>query len=123
MGKKYGLFQHLEEPKHPWETINMDWVTQIVPGGKENFNACLVIADIYSKSVRCLQFNKEDTDFLFWNNIIGTCEIPKIIISDRDPTFTWWNVIYNLQVLTGLRTGLIAFLARVPFAEVWKTAL
>ncbi|MBW0479743.1 hypothetical protein O181_019458 [Austropuccinia psidii MF-1] len=26
-GKKYGLIQHIEEPKHPWETINMDWVT------------------------------------------------------------------------------------------------
>ncbi|MBW0513913.1 hypothetical protein O181_053628 [Austropuccinia psidii MF-1] len=38
-GKKYGLLQHIEEPKHPWETINMDWVTGPVPGGKENFNA------------------------------------------------------------------------------------
>ncbi|MBW0469845.1 hypothetical protein O181_009560 [Austropuccinia psidii MF-1] len=31
-GKKYGLLQHIEEPKHPWETINMDWVMQLVPG-------------------------------------------------------------------------------------------
>ncbi|MBW0493574.1 hypothetical protein O181_033289 [Austropuccinia psidii MF-1] len=23
-GKKYGLLKHIEEPKHPWETINMD---------------------------------------------------------------------------------------------------
>ncbi|MBW0593831.1 hypothetical protein O181_133546 [Austropuccinia psidii MF-1] len=33
-GKKYGLLQHIKEPKHPWETINMDWVTGLVPGGK-----------------------------------------------------------------------------------------
>ncbi|MBW0474735.1 hypothetical protein O181_014450 [Austropuccinia psidii MF-1] len=33
-GKKYGLLQHVEEPKHPWEGINMDWVTGLVPGGK-----------------------------------------------------------------------------------------
>ncbi|MBW0488197.1 hypothetical protein O181_027912 [Austropuccinia psidii MF-1] len=26
-GKRYGLLQHIEDPKHPWETINMDWVT------------------------------------------------------------------------------------------------
>ncbi|MBW0521864.1 hypothetical protein O181_061579 [Austropuccinia psidii MF-1] len=26
-GKKYGLLQHIEEPKNPWETINMDGVT------------------------------------------------------------------------------------------------
>ncbi|MBW0560797.1 hypothetical protein O181_100512 [Austropuccinia psidii MF-1] len=35
-GKKYGLLEHIEKPKHPWETINMDWVTGLVPGGKEN---------------------------------------------------------------------------------------
>ncbi|MBW0560010.1 hypothetical protein O181_099725 [Austropuccinia psidii MF-1] len=35
-GKKCGLLQHIEEPKHPWETINMDWVTGLVPGGKDN---------------------------------------------------------------------------------------
>ncbi|MBW0536212.1 hypothetical protein O181_075927 [Austropuccinia psidii MF-1] len=88
-GKKYGLLQHIEEPKHPWETINMDWVTGLVPGGKENSNACLVIVDRYRKSVRCLPFHKEDTamgkSLLFWNNIIATCVVPKIIISDMDP--------------------------------------
>ncbi|MBW0489580.1 hypothetical protein O181_029295 [Austropuccinia psidii MF-1] len=35
-GKRYGLLQHIEEPTHPWETINMEWVTGLVPGGKEN---------------------------------------------------------------------------------------
>ncbi|MBW0461291.1 hypothetical protein O181_001006 [Austropuccinia psidii MF-1] len=91
-GKKYGLLQHIEEPNKPWETINMDCITGLVPGGKENFNACLVIVDRYSKSVRCLPCHKEDTEMdkalLFWNNIIYTCGVPKIIISDRDPKFT-----------------------------------
>ncbi|MBW0573544.1 hypothetical protein O181_113259 [Austropuccinia psidii MF-1] len=36
---------------------------------------------------------------------------------------TWWNVTYNLPVLIGISTGLIAFLAGVAFAEVWQTAL
>ncbi|MBW0473771.1 hypothetical protein O181_013486 [Austropuccinia psidii MF-1] len=91
-GKKYGLLQHIEEPKHPWETINMDWVTGLVPRGKENFNACLIIFDRLRKSMRCLPFHKENTSMgtavLFWNNIISTCGVPKIIISDRDPNFT-----------------------------------
>ncbi|MBW0469641.1 hypothetical protein O181_009356 [Austropuccinia psidii MF-1] len=60
-GKNYGLLKHIEEPKHPWETINMDWVTRLVPGGKENFNACLIIVDRFSKSMRCLPCYKEDT--------------------------------------------------------------
>ncbi|MBW0548714.1 hypothetical protein O181_088429 [Austropuccinia psidii MF-1] len=88
-GKKYGLLQHIEEPKHPWETINMDWVTGLFPGGKENFNAFLIISDRFSKSIRCLPCHKEDTAMdtalLFWNNIISTHGVPKIIISDRDP--------------------------------------
>ncbi|MBW0590249.1 hypothetical protein O181_129964 [Austropuccinia psidii MF-1] len=29
-----------------------------------------------------------DTALLFWNKIISTCGVPKIIISDRDPKFT-----------------------------------
>ncbi|MBW0481559.1 hypothetical protein O181_021274 [Austropuccinia psidii MF-1] len=101
-GKKYGLLQHIEEPKHPWETINIDWVTGLVPGGKENFNSCLVIAYRYSKIVRFLPFNKEDTAMdtalLFWNNIISTCGVPKIIISDRDPKFTseFWTNLYKI---------------------------
>ncbi|MBW0492549.1 hypothetical protein O181_032264 [Austropuccinia psidii MF-1] len=91
-GKNYGLLQHIEEPKHPWETISMDWVTGIVPGGKENFNACLIIVDRFRKGMRFLPFHKEDTEMdtalLFWNNIISTCGVLKIIISDRDPKFT-----------------------------------
>ncbi|MBW0565937.1 hypothetical protein O181_105652 [Austropuccinia psidii MF-1] len=80
----------------------MDWVTGLVPGGKENFNAFLVIVDRYSKSVRCLPCNKEetamDTDLLFWNNIIATCGVQKLIISDRDPKFTseFWNNLYDM---------------------------
>ncbi|MBW0569603.1 hypothetical protein O181_109318 [Austropuccinia psidii MF-1] len=35
------------------------------------------------------------TALLFWNKIISTCGVPKIIISDRDPKFTsefWTNL-------------------------------
>ncbi|MBW0471572.1 hypothetical protein O181_011287 [Austropuccinia psidii MF-1] len=100
-GKEYGLLQDIEEPKHPWETINMDWVTGLVPGGKENFNACLTIVDRFSKSMRCLPCHKEDpamdTSLFFWNNIKYTCGLPKRIISDRDPNFTseLWTNLYD----------------------------
>ncbi|MBW0470788.1 hypothetical protein O181_010503 [Austropuccinia psidii MF-1] len=60
-GKKYGLLQHIEETKHPWETINMDWATGLVPGGKENFNSFLIIVDGFRKSLRCLPCQKADT--------------------------------------------------------------
>ncbi|MBW0474326.1 hypothetical protein O181_014041 [Austropuccinia psidii MF-1] len=101
-GKKYGLLQHIEEPKDTWETINMDCVTGLVPGGKESFNDFVVIDDRYSKSVRCLPCHKEDTAMdtalLFWNNIISTCGTPKIIISYWDPKFTseFWTNLYEI---------------------------
>ncbi|MBW0476123.1 hypothetical protein O181_015838 [Austropuccinia psidii MF-1] len=80
----------------------MDWFTGLIPGDKENFNACLVIVDSYRKSVRLLPCHKEDnimdTALLFWNNIMATCGVPKVIISDRDPKFTsqFWTNLYAM---------------------------
>ncbi|MBW0592278.1 hypothetical protein O181_131993 [Austropuccinia psidii MF-1] len=80
----------------------MDWVKGRVPEGKENYNACLIIVDRFSKSMRFLPCHKEDTAMdtalLFWNNIISTCGVPKIIISDRDPKFTseFWTNLYDM---------------------------
>ncbi|MBW0484122.1 hypothetical protein O181_023837 [Austropuccinia psidii MF-1] len=39
-----------------------------------------------------------DTALIFWNNIIATCGVPKIIISDRDPKFTseCWTNLYDM---------------------------
>ncbi|MBW0461639.1 hypothetical protein O181_001354 [Austropuccinia psidii MF-1] len=64
---KYELLQHIEDPENPWETINMDWEMGLVPGNKENDNSFLVNVEILGKSVRCLPFHKEDTEF--WTNI------------------------------------------------------
>ncbi|MBW0518757.1 hypothetical protein O181_058472 [Austropuccinia psidii MF-1] len=80
----------------------MDWVTGLVPGGKENLNACLVIANRFRKSMRCLLCHKEDTAMdtalVFWNNIISTCGVSKIIISDRDPKLKseFWTNLYDM---------------------------
>ncbi|MBW0551828.1 hypothetical protein O181_091543 [Austropuccinia psidii MF-1] len=80
----------------------MDWVTGLVPGGKGNYNACLIIVGSFSKSMRCLPCHKEDTAIdtalLFWNIIISTCGVPKIIISDRDPKFPSevWTSLYDM---------------------------
>ncbi|MBW0505066.1 hypothetical protein O181_044781 [Austropuccinia psidii MF-1] len=80
----------------------MDWVTGLVRGFKEDFNAFLIIVDSFSKSVRCLPFHKEDTEMdtalLLLNNTLSTCGVPKIIISDRDPNFTseLWTNLYDM---------------------------
>ncbi|MBW0586369.1 hypothetical protein O181_126084 [Austropuccinia psidii MF-1] len=48
----------------------MDWVPGLVPGGKENYNGCLIIVDRFRK----------------------------IMISDRDPKFTseFWTNLYDM---------------------------
>ncbi|MBW0490033.1 hypothetical protein O181_029748 [Austropuccinia psidii MF-1] len=80
----------------------MGWVIGLVPGGKEKFNACLIIVDRFRKSVRCLPCHKEDTAMdtalLSWKNIISTCRVPKIIISDREPKLTseFWTNLYDI---------------------------
>ncbi|MBW0537670.1 hypothetical protein O181_077385 [Austropuccinia psidii MF-1] len=80
----------------------MDWVTGLVPGGKEKYNACLIIADRFSKSMRFLPCHKGDTAMetalLFWNNITFTCGVAKNIISDRDSKFTTelWTNLYDM---------------------------
>ncbi|MBW0557617.1 hypothetical protein O181_097332 [Austropuccinia psidii MF-1] len=80
----------------------MEWATGLVPGGKENYNSCLIIVARFRKSMRFLPSQKEDiamdTALLFLNNIISTCGVPKFIISDRDPKFTseFWTNMYDI---------------------------
>ncbi|MBW0514462.1 hypothetical protein O181_054177 [Austropuccinia psidii MF-1] len=65
------------------------------------FDVVLFFKD-FIKSFRCPPFHEEvtamDTALLFWNNIISTCVVPKIIISDRDPKFTseFWTNLYDM---------------------------
>ncbi|MBW0523137.1 hypothetical protein O181_062852 [Austropuccinia psidii MF-1] len=72
------------------------------PRRQGEFNTCLIIVDSFSKSMRCLPCHKEDiamdTPLLFWNNIISSCGVPKIIISDRDEKFTseFWTNLYEM---------------------------
>ncbi|MBW0573106.1 hypothetical protein O181_112821, partial [Austropuccinia psidii MF-1] len=73
-GKKYGLLQHIEKHKHPWETINGAWVTGLVPGVKESFNGSVIIVDRFRKSItisdRDSQFTSEFCTNLY--DMLGT---------------------------------------------------
>ncbi|KAI7967784.1 hypothetical protein MJO29_001061 [Puccinia striiformis f. sp. tritici] len=101
-GKKFGLLQAIDEPKSRWEVINMDFVTALPPGGKENFNAVLVVCDRFSKRARFLPCYKDssamDVALIFWNNIISDVGCPRTIITDRDPKFTsdFWQNLFEV---------------------------
>ncbi|MBW0464529.1 hypothetical protein O181_004244 [Austropuccinia psidii MF-1] len=77
----------------------MDWVTALLPGGYRSYNACVVLADRYSKTPMFLQFHKDntamDTSTMIWNQVIGHTALFQNIISDRYPKFTselWTNL-------------------------------
>ncbi|MBW0547344.1 hypothetical protein O181_087059 [Austropuccinia psidii MF-1] len=92
----------IQEPKSPWEIVHMDWVTALPPGGDRSYNACLILAERYSKTPTFLPFHKDDTAMdtaiMIWNKAIGHTGLFQNIICDRDPKFTsaLWTNLHNL---------------------------
>ncbi|MBW0501441.1 hypothetical protein O181_041156 [Austropuccinia psidii MF-1] len=91
-GKKFELMIHIQEPKSPWEVIQMDWVTAPSPSGDKSYNACLVVVARYGKTLLFLPCHKDDTamdtSLLLWSRVISHTGLFKNIISVRDPKFT-----------------------------------
>ncbi|MBW0534105.1 hypothetical protein O181_073820 [Austropuccinia psidii MF-1] len=109
----------------------MDCVTGLVPGGKESYNACLIIVDRFSKSMRCLPCHKEDkamdTAPLFWNNIISTSVELAYNTNQQSITGTTpalvekgWNPLLPVD---HLKTNLVNIHPTAQdFHEMWKRA-
>ncbi|MBW0550944.1 hypothetical protein O181_090659 [Austropuccinia psidii MF-1] len=98
-GKRLGNMMKVQEPRRPWETVYMDWVTGLPPGGDTSYNACLVIVDRFSKTPIFLPCHKDDTAMdtaiLVCNGIVSWTGIFPNIIIDRHPKFTsalWKNL-------------------------------
>ncbi|MBW0494357.1 hypothetical protein O181_034072 [Austropuccinia psidii MF-1] len=91
---------HISEDRTKGRVASKAWWPKWKQELSEYINTFIV--DRYSKSVRCLPCHKEQTAIdkalLFWINIISTCGVPKIIISDRDPKFTseFWANLYDM---------------------------
>ncbi|MBW0538043.1 hypothetical protein O181_077758 [Austropuccinia psidii MF-1] len=89
----------IQEPSIPWEIVHMDWVNSLPTGGDRSYNACLVIAERFSKTPIFLPCHKDDTAMdtalLIWNRVVSWTGILTKTISDRDPKFTsalWTNL-------------------------------
>ncbi|MBW0505103.1 hypothetical protein O181_044818 [Austropuccinia psidii MF-1] len=95
------MIHQIQEPKFPLEIADMDWVTALPPGGDRSYNACLVLADRYSKTPLFLPCHKDDTAMdtaiMIWNKVISHTGLFQNIISDRDPQFTQalWTNLHN----------------------------
>ncbi|MBW0547636.1 hypothetical protein O181_087351 [Austropuccinia psidii MF-1] len=92
----------IQEPKSLWETVHINWVTSLPPGGDRSFNAFLVLVYRYSKTPIFLPCNKDETAIntaiMIWNKVISHKGLFQNIISDRDPKFTpeLWTNFHNL---------------------------
>ncbi|MBW0496882.1 hypothetical protein O181_036597 [Austropuccinia psidii MF-1] len=89
----------IQEPRRPFESVHMDWVTGLPPRGDKSYNAFLVIVDRFSKTPFFLPFQKYDTAMdtalLLWNRVLSWTEILTNLISYRDTKFTsalWTNL-------------------------------
>jgi hypothetical protein len=102
-GKRYGLMQKIENPSRPWDSINMDFITELPPAGDRNYNAVLVIVDRFSRRCRFLpthdSADAKDTALLFWRYCWSDTGMPRTIVSDRDPKFTseFWQSLMALS--------------------------
>ncbi|MBW0564049.1 hypothetical protein O181_103764 [Austropuccinia psidii MF-1] len=76
------------------------------PGVDKSYNACLVIADRYRKTIIFLPCHKDDTAMdtviSIWNRVISHTVFFKNIISDRDLKFTS-ALCTNLHKLLGTK--------------------
>ncbi|MBW0533672.1 hypothetical protein O181_073387 [Austropuccinia psidii MF-1] len=96
---KFEMMIPIQEQKFPWEIAHMDWVTALPPGGDRSYNACLVLADRYSKTTIFLRCHQDETAIdkaiMIWNKVISHTGVFHNIISDRDRRFTsalWTNL-------------------------------
>ncbi|MBW0539752.1 hypothetical protein O181_079467 [Austropuccinia psidii MF-1] len=101
-GKRVGNLSKVQEPRKTWDTIHVDWVTGLPPGGYGSYNAFLVIVDRFSKTPIFLPCHKDDTSMdtalLIWNRIVSWTAIFTNTISDRDLKFTsaLWKSLHQL---------------------------
>ncbi|MBW0533821.1 hypothetical protein O181_073536 [Austropuccinia psidii MF-1] len=74
----------------------------LTPGGDRRFNACLVLADRYSKTQMFIPCHNNDTametSIIICDRVISHTGFLQNIISDREPKFTsaLWKNLHNL---------------------------
>ena len=99
--KQYGLLSPLELPHAPWQSIAMDFITDLPPS-----NGCTelwVITDRFTKMAHFVPLLKEekkaeDLCQIFAREIWRLHGIPSDIVSDRDAryTSTTWQVFLSI---------------------------
>ena len=109
--KPSGLLQPLKVPEFRWESVSMDFITQL-PRTKTGSDAIVVFVDRLSKMVHfaatTTNVTAKDTARIFRHEIFRLHGLPRQIVSDRDTRFTshfWKEVMSLLGVEQALSTA------------------
>jgi len=103
--KKGGLLKSLDIPSYPFESVSMDFITQLPETARGN-DALLVVVDRLSKLTILIPTNTTvsaaEAATLFYDNVFKNHGMPLSIVSDRDPRFTakFWQEFYKCMGTT-----------------------
>src|SRR5258708_31222442 len=106
----YGNLNPLEIPSWNWESISMDFITDLLPS--HGFDTLLVVVDHLSKQSHFIptiqSLNTPGLAQLYISSIFKLQGLPSSIISDRDPLFTclfWDSLMSQLRIQSKLSTA------------------
>ena len=95
-----GLLQPLLIPECKWEVVTMDFIMGFPKTGKMH-DLIMVVVDKLTKASHFIPLktmHKEaEVDDIFMKEVARLHEIPKTIVSDRDPKFTsnFWKGLFK----------------------------
>jgi hypothetical protein len=97
--RPFGLLQPLPIPDKPWESISMDFITDLPKSS--SYDSILVIVDRFSKMAHFVPCTKcitaEQTANLVLQNVVRLHGLPMEIVSDRGPQFAakFWKCLFQ----------------------------
>ena len=85
-----GLLQPLPIPERPFETVTMDFISELPESN--GYNSILVIVDKLTKFATIIPthntIDELETAQLFFSHIVSKYGLPRQIVSDRDSRWT-----------------------------------
>jgi RNase H-like domain found in reverse transcriptase/Reverse transcriptase (RNA-dependent DNA polymerase)/Integrase zinc binding domain/Chromo (CHRromatin Organisation MOdifier) domain len=104
--KPYGFLQPLPVPEGPWESLSMDFITDLPPSrfGNDVHDKILVIMDRFTKMAHYIPTRKDikayDLARIFMREIVRLHGVPKDVVSDRGPLMVsayWRSFLHYLS--------------------------
>ena len=121
---RLGQMSPHEVPGTAFHTVSMDIVLGLPPGG--SFDACMVIVDLFSKSVILRPMPSRSTarecGNVFLDALVCRGFLPVKLITDRDPRFVsqLWDELMHCRWGSGLLKSRLCFLTSKKHKQDYK---